>query len=102
MDLLMTDNFNVEGLIANLNNINISFKFNEALGFAEVYLNDINIENEIRTLEVSNFVSKVAEISEVRQKLVEQQQQMGKVEVWLWMDEILEPLCFLMLNLNYL
>jgi len=70
--------FNVDGLIANLKNITISFKFNNELGFAEVYLNDINVENEIRTLEVSNFVSKVAEISEVRQKLVEQQQHMGK------------------------
>ena len=70
--------FNVDGLIANLKNITISFKFNNELGFAEVYLNDINVENEIRTLEVSNFVSKVAEISDVRQKLVEQQQHMGK------------------------
>src|SRR5690606_22269644 len=66
--------FNVEGLIADLENITISFKFNSALGFAEVYLNGINVENEVRTLDVSNFVSKVAEISEVRQKLVEQQQ----------------------------
>ncbi|WP_372756539.1 (d)CMP kinase [Mariniflexile sp.] len=72
------NHFNAEGLIAQLNSINISFKFNSTLGFAEVYLNNVNIENEIRTLEVSGFVSKVAEISEVRQKLVEQQQQMGK------------------------
>jgi CMP/dCMP kinase len=48
------------------------------LGFAEMYLNDENIEKQIRTLEVSNFVSKVAEVSEVRAKLVEQQQEMGK------------------------
>jgi cytidylate kinase len=43
-----------------------------------MYLNDVNVETEIRTLEVSNYVSKVAEISEVRAKLVEQQQEMGK------------------------
>jgi cytidylate kinase len=43
-----------------------------------MYLNDVNVENEIRTIEVSNFVSKVAEVSEVRSKLVEQQQEMGK------------------------
>ena len=72
------NHFNVEGLVAKLNTINISFKFNKDVGFAEVYLNGVNIENDIRTLEVSNFVSKVAEISEVRQKLVEQQQQLGK------------------------
>lgn len=70
--------FNAEALVANLKNITISFKFNPQLGFAEVYLNNRNVENEIRTLEVSNFVSKVAEISEVRQKLVEQQQHLGK------------------------
>jgi cytidylate kinase len=43
-----------------------------------MYLNDVNVEREIRTLEVSSYVSKVAEISEVRSKLVEQQQEMGK------------------------
>lgn len=74
---IVKDDFNREALIYNLPNITISFKFNEALGFAEVYLNGENIEKQIRTLEVSSFVSKVAAISEVRQKLVEQQQDMG-------------------------
>jgi cytidylate kinase len=72
------NHFNVDELVSNLNNIKISFKFNEDVGFAEVYLNNINIENEIRTLEVSGFVSKVAAISEVRQLLVKQQQKLGK------------------------
>lgn len=70
--------FNVERLISNLNNIAISFEFNKTLGFAEVYLNGINIEKDIRTLEVSGYVSKVAAVSEVRQQLVKQQQKMGK------------------------
>jgi len=48
------------------------------LGFAEMYLNDVNVEKEIRTIEVSSFVSRVAEIPQVRSKLVEQQQEMGK------------------------
>ncbi|MEN3322109.1 (d)CMP kinase [Mariniflexile soesokkakense] len=72
------NHFNIEGLVENLKAIIISFKFNKDVGFAEVYLNGVNIEDDIRTLEVSSFVSKVAEISEVRQKLVEQQQQFGK------------------------
>jgi cytidylate kinase len=42
-----------------------------------MYLNDKNVEQEIRTLEVSQLVSKVATISEVRRKLVAEQQQMG-------------------------
>jgi cytidylate kinase len=66
-----------EKLISNLNDISLSFKFNENLGFAEMYLNDKNVEQEIRTLEVSQLVSKVATISEVRRKLVAEQQQMG-------------------------
>ena len=75
---ILKGDFNSEALIYNLPSISISFKFNSALGFAEVYLNGENIEKQIRTLEVSSFVSKVAEISEVRHKLVEQQQKMGK------------------------
>ena len=70
--------FQKESLIANLNEIELHFKFNPNLGFAEIYLNNQNVESEIRTLEVSRLVSKVAEISEVRSKLVEQQKEMGK------------------------
>jgi len=70
--------FNIEELVEKLKDINISFKFNNKLGFAEVYLNDVSVEKEIRTLKVSGFVSQVSTISEVRRKMVEQQQQMGK------------------------
>ncbi|MBJ2176540.1 (d)CMP kinase [Aureibaculum sp. A20] len=65
-------------LIESLKNINLKFKYNEKLKFSEMYLNDKNIEKEIRTMEVSRMVSKVAAISSVRRKLVEQQQEMGK------------------------
>ena len=65
-------------LIKNLSDITLQFRFNETLGFAEMYLNNENIEQAIRTIEVSRLVSKIAEISEVRAKLVEQQQQMGQ------------------------
>ena len=43
-----------------------------------MFLNNENIEQVIRTIEVSRLVSKIAEISEVRAKLVEQQQKMGQ------------------------
>ncbi len=72
-----THHFDVKGLISKLNDIKISFVFNKDLGFAEVYLNGVNIEREIRTLEVSNFVSKVSAIPQVRQQLVKQQHEMG-------------------------
>lgn len=70
--------FDVQSLIKSLRDIQLVFKFNPDLGFAEMFLNGINVEAAIRTIEVSSFVSKVAEISEVRSKLVEQQQEMGK------------------------
>jgi cytidylate kinase len=65
-------------LIKKLKEITLSFQFNRKLGFAEMFLNKVNVEKEIRTLEVSQFVSKIATISEVRKKLVSEQQEMGK------------------------
>jgi len=72
------DFFDTQSLINSLPYIKLVFQFNPDLGFAEMYLNDVNVETEIRTIEVSRFVSKVAEIPEVRSKLVEQQKEMGK------------------------
>ena len=75
---ISNDFLDKNSLIENLKSIQLSFKFNLELGFAEMFLNDKNVEAEIRTLEVAGLVSKIAEISEVRAKLVEQQQEMGK------------------------
>jgi cytidylate kinase len=72
------ESFDKESLNRALPNLKLEFHFNNDLGFAEMYLNGTNVETEIRTMEVSSFVSKIAEISEVRTKLVEQQQKMGK------------------------
>lgn len=72
------DNLNKEAIVQNLPNLSLQFQFNPSLGFAEMYVNGKNVENEIRTLAVSRNVSRIAEISEVRSKLVEQQQEMGK------------------------
>jgi cytidylate kinase len=69
--------FEARDLISDLNNVKLHFVFNETKGFGEMYLNGINVEDEIRKLEVSQFVSQVSTISEVRKKLVEQQQEMG-------------------------
>lgn len=77
-NLVSETHLDATGLVAQLPNINLRFQFNPTLGFAEMYLNNENIETQIRTIEVSRMVSKVAEISEVRAKLVEQQQTMGK------------------------
>lgn len=68
----------IEDLIKALPEIQISFKYNEDLGFSETYLNGENVTKAIRTMDISRNVSRIAEVSEVRQKLVEQQQEMGK------------------------
>jgi cytidylate kinase len=77
-NIIGADFFDKDALINALPNIQLEFKFNADLGFAEMFLNGENVEKQIRTIEVSNFVSKVATVSEVRAKLVEQQQEMGK------------------------
>lgn len=58
--------------------IQISFRFNELTGRPDTYLCGERVEDEIRTLEVSNHVSPVAAIEFVRTAMVAQQQQMGK------------------------
>ena len=69
---------NTNKLIASLNDISLKFVYNKNLGYAEIFLNGDNVESEIRSLEVSQIVSKVAAVSEVRKKLVIAQQKMGK------------------------
>lgn len=72
------ESFDKEGLIRALPHIYLKFVFNPQLGFAEMFLNDVNVEAQIRSIRVSNYVSKIAEISEVRTNLVKQQQAFGK------------------------
>lgn len=75
---IITENsFAIQKLIDKLPDISLTFHFNPDLGFAEMYLNNINVEREIRSMEVSKFVSKIAAVSEVRSKLVQQQQLYG-------------------------
>jgi cytidylate kinase len=76
--LLVNGNLDKQKLIEQLKYIRISFVFNKETNNADVHLNGENIEKKIRMLEVSSVVSKVAEISEVRAKLVEQQKAMGE------------------------
>lgn len=66
-----------EELRAQMGNIKISFKLNKATGRPDTYLNGENVENQIRTMEVSLHVSVIAALPFVRAALVEQQQQMG-------------------------
>lgn len=76
--IITQNSFDQQQLINDLKNIYLTFQFNETLGFAEMYLNDVNVENEIRSMEVSALVSKIAAVSEVRSKLVQQQKLYGQ------------------------
>ena len=67
-----------EPLEAEMPQIRISFQFNPQTGRPDTYLNGECVEQEIRSLEVSNHVSPIAAIPFVRTALVAQQQQMGK------------------------
>ena len=67
-----------ETVVALLPEINISFSFNAERGASDIYVNGELAEGRIRTIEVSNCVSKVSSIREVREKLVAMQQQMGQ------------------------
>lgn len=71
-------NFDEEAIIRHLPFVSLKFVFNEDKGFGEMYLNGENVEKEIRYMEVSQQVSKVAAVTDVRKMLVEQQQEMGK------------------------
>lgn len=69
--------FNRDKLISSLGDIELKFMKN-AEGKAEMYLNGENVEREIRTMEVSDYVSLVAAVPEVRRKLVRLQHAMGE------------------------
>lgn len=65
-------------LVESLKSIGIDFRFNEKTQSNETYLNGVNVEQKIRSLEVANKVSLVATIKAVREEMVLQQQAMGK------------------------
>ena len=76
-NFISEEKFEKENLINALPKIHLEFKKETPSAKSEIFLNGKNVEKEIRTLHVSEFVSPVAAISEVRKKLVEQQQRMG-------------------------
>ena len=58
--------------------IEISFSFNSERGASDIYINGEQVEQKIRSIEVSNLVSKISSIAQVREKLVAMQQGMGQ------------------------
>ena len=74
----ISDNYiDTESIIDGLKKVNVSFIFNSETNIPEIFLNSENVENEIRSLEVTKFVSEISQISEVRNRLVELQRKIG-------------------------
>ena len=71
---------NTEALKAAMPHIHISFQLNPETQRPMTFLNDENVEEEIRTMEVSSHVSPIATLGFVREALVKQQQEMGKAK----------------------
>jgi cytidylate kinase len=72
------DHLNETVLKEQINQIHITFRFNEQAGKSDTYLNGENVEKEIRSMEVADKVSPVAAVGFIREALVGQQQKMGK------------------------
>lgn len=72
------DSINVEKLKQAINDIHISFRPNPETGQPDTYLNGVNVEDKIRSMNVSSKVSPISALDFVREAMVEQQQKMGK------------------------
>ncbi|GHT59528.1 cytidylate kinase [Bacteroidia bacterium] len=77
-NLIVNDVIDEEELKKQISNIRISFSTNAENGVQETYLNGVNVEKEIRTLLISNYVSPVSTLKFVREAMVRQQQEMGQ------------------------
>lgn len=69
---------NPKEVIKGLKSLEISFQINPDTQKQETYLNGLNVEDEIRTMRVSERVSELATIKEIRKEMVAQQQRLGK------------------------
>jgi cytidylate kinase len=77
-DLIREGDTDRSGLKQSLDRIHIEFKQNALNGKQETWLNGQNVEEEIRGLEISDVASKISQIKEVREKLVDLQRRLGK------------------------
>ena len=76
--LILNSQVDMESIGENLDRMFLSFKFNPATERSDMHLGGVNVEKEIRTLEVAKKVSIIAKIPEVRKKLVALQKRMAE------------------------
>lgn len=76
-NLFAVNDLNESILQERIKDIKVEFRMNKATGIPDTYLNDENVESQIRSMEVSSKVSIVSAIPFVRHAMVAQQQAMG-------------------------
>lgn len=74
---ISNESLDMESILEELNDIHVEFVYNPDIEEYETFLNSENVENEIRGIEVSGYVSRISMISEVRTRMVELQRQIG-------------------------
>lgn len=74
------DRIDEERLAREIEGIRIRFVFNAETGRPDTYLNDVLVEQEIRSMEVANRVSEIAALGFVRRVMVAQQKEMGRMK----------------------
>ena len=74
---LSSSHFDKESLIDSLPSIDLKFAINKEYGGQTIYLNGVSVEEEIRSMEVSNAVSTVAAVPEIRRSMVRLQHKFG-------------------------
>lgn len=76
-NIIQNGKFSEKDILDLMNNILLEFKVNPSTLTSEIYLNGINVEKQIRSMDVSNYVSPVSAIKGVRQKIVGLQKAFG-------------------------
>ncbi|MDR0893772.1 MAG: (d)CMP kinase [Prevotellaceae bacterium] len=77
-DILKEETIDIQRLREAIGTLKVCFHFNRETDHPDVWLNDVNVEDKIRTMEVSAHVSKIAAFDFVRTAMVAQQQAMGR------------------------
>lgn len=79
-NLIIGDEIDTESLKIKIKDIHITFKVDSESRDSITFLNDMNVEHEIRSLEVSRYVSRIAALDFVREEMVDRQREMGKAK----------------------
>jgi len=74
------DEVMVDKMQSIIDNAYVTFKYNTDSKQVDTFLNGVNVEKEIRSMQVSKYVSKIAALFEVRKKLVRLQQRMSETK----------------------